>query len=377
MSSVLNGKNYEIWNTEIVTPEKFLSLSPFEQLSYFVTFGTLAPNTHNAQPWAFALSPDDYSITVYVNRERVLPASDKDGRQSLVSIGAAIENISQTAAFYKKKSEVEFLLYSSTECKPLKNADDKKMVPVARVTFTDSDSPSLLLSIPKRKVVRADYDREKVIDQKILDEIQNSVHDEKIQLHLVGDPIRRQAMAEFQGQADSYVINSKTFSRELGDWLLPNTTESALGMPGAGFGLQDDQALRMHRALSGEEKLQPEDGLKFALAGKLGMEKSPFIGFLTAEGDTPECWVGAGRSLQRIFLICTSHDICTAVHAGIVEVALINRIFAATLGTSKRITAVFRMGYIKDAKDLERPHAPRLPICEVIIDTPSPQTSSY
>lgn len=369
MEHTFSGDNYKIWETPLLSATEFSALSIFEQLKYLVTFGTLAPNTHNAQPWAFIVSEKEYSITVCINRERVLPASDKDGRQSLVSIGAALENILTTASACGKQCEVKMIENEKNAYRPLKDGDTEKFIPIARLHFS-AISPSdgrLFQAIPKRKVVRADYDREKIIDPTIMQEIQNSVSASGIQLHLVGDALRRQAMAEFQGQADSYVINSKTFSRELGDWLLPNESESGLGMPGAGFGLQADQALRMHRALLGEEKLQPEDGLKFALAGKLGMEKSPFIGFLTAEEDSPALWVETGRTLQRIFLICTSYGICTAVHAGIVEVALINRIFAATLGTAKRITAVFRMGYIKDKKDLERPHAPRLPVDEVII----------
>lgn len=378
METLFVGDNYAIWNTPLLTHDEFVVLSLFDQLKYFVTFGTMAPNTHNAQPWAFVISSEEYSITVCINRERVLPASDKDGRQSLVSLGAAIENIVTCAAAVGKQCELKMVNNEKNVYRPLKDVDTQKITPVAILHFFDT-SPSddrLFQAIPKRKVVRADYDREKIIDPHIIEEIQKSVSTPEIELHLVGDPLRRQAMAEFQGQADSYVINSKTFSRELGDWLLPNDTPAALGMPGAGFGLQADQAVRMHRALRGEEKLQPEDGLKFALAGKFGMEKSPFIGFLTAAEDSPALWIEAGKTLERIFLICTSYGICTAVHAGVVEVALINRIFAATLGTTKRITAVFRMGYIKDVKDLERPHAPRLPVEEVIYK-PSPQTSFY
>lgn len=369
MSHTFDAKNYSVWNTRLLSYENFLELSKFEQLKYFVTLGCLAPNTHNAQPWAFSIDESEYSLTVFLDRSRVLPASDKDGRQSLVSIGAAIENIVVASAACGKRCIVKKIENEKKLLSPFLNEGEQKYVFVAALNF-ETCKPAhqnLYASILKRKVLRADYDREKVIDENILQKIREAVTDSGIELHLVGDAIRRQAMAEFQGQADSYVINSKKFSRELGDWLLPNDTSSPLGMPGIGFGLQDDQALRLHRALRGEEPLQPEDGLKFALGGKLAMEKSPFIGFLTAEKDEPLYWIEAGRTLERIFLTCASFDICTAVHAGIVEVTLISRIFAATLGTSKKITAVFRFGFVKDSKDLERPHSPRLPIEDVIL----------
>jgi len=373
METILEHTNYTIWNTPVLNRKSFAQLSAWEQLKYFVVLGAMAPNTHNAQPWAFFLSADSFSITVYVNRNRVLPASDKTGRQSLISIGCAIENIITTAKYFGKKCTILSLSPNKNTLTPCEASDPSPFVATAELTFADSledeTASDLFLFIPKRKVMRADYDREKIIDSAILQKIKNAVPTDAIQLHLIDDPLRRQAMAEFQGQADSYVINSKKFSRELGEWLVPNTSTSGLGMPGIGFGLPNADAERIHQGLLGEIALEPEDGLKFALAGKTGMEKSPFIGFLTAQEDEPAYWIETGRTLQRIFLICTSHGIATAVHAGIVEVTLINRMFAATLGTVKRITAVFRMGYIKDQKDLERPHSPRLSVEEVLLTT--------
>lgn len=365
----MSVENISISSTKIFSEQEFASLSNFEQLRYFIQWATLAPNTHNVQPWAFFISEKSYQITVYLDRSRVLPASDKDGRQSVISIGCALENILVAAAAYGKKCSLHILENEKDKYTPTSLEDTLRYTPIAELTFEASipTDNQLLKAISNRKVMRAEYDREKIIDETILQKIQEAGKHPGIELHLIGDPIRRQAMAEFQGQADSYVINSKKFSRELGDWLLPNESTSSLGMPGIGFGLQNDEALRLHRALRGEESLQPEDGLKFALAGKIAMEKSPFIGFLTAEKDDPQHWIAAGQALEHIFLTCTQFEICTAVHAGIVEVALVNRIFAATLGTSKRITAVFRMGYIKNPKDLQRPHPPRLPVDEVLL----------
>ncbi len=163
------------------------------------------------------------------------------------------------------------------------------------------------------------------------------------------------------------MINSKKFSRELGEWLLPNDTDSPVGMPGAGFGLQDAQATRLHEALLGKRDMEPEDGLRFSLAGKHGMEKSPCIAFLTVEKDDPAHWLETGKTMETMFLTFAAAGIQTAVHAGVVEVALINRMFAASLGTTRRISALFRAGYIKNKKDLERPHAPRLPVSNIIL----------
>ena len=71
--------------------------------------------------------------------------------------------------------------------------------------------------------------------------------------------------------------------------------------------------------------------------------------------------------MEKIFLLLTANDIYYAVHAGIVEVSLINKLFAMTLKTTERITTLFRVGYLNNPEDATRGHAPRLPIDQVII----------
>ena len=225
-----------------------------------------------------------------------------------------------------------------------------------------------LQSILKRKVMRAEFDPTSIIPKTLTSELENTALQNGVKLISLISPVRRLALAEFQGQADGYVINSSKFAKELGNWLLPNDSQSGLGMPGIGFGLKEDQAIRMHKGLLGLQNLEPEDGLRFALGGKMALEKSPFIGLLTVSKDAPANWLKAGRALGKIFLLLEQSRFSSAVHAAIVEVGLINRIFAASLGTADKLVAVFRAGKVKDLENLSRPHAPRLPLSEVILN---------
>ena len=89
---------------------------------------------------------------------------------------------------------------------------------------------------------------------------------------------------------------------------------------------------------------------------------------ITIARDNPHNWIETGIVMERIFLTAISEGLAVAVHAGIVEVSLVNRMFAATLGTLQRLSALFRIGYVKDFKVGDRPHSPRLPIDAVILD---------
>ena len=217
-------------------------------------------------------------------------------------------------------------------------------------------------------MVRAEFNAQKPLKPDIL-KIISAIPDKKnVFLTLATEPAVRLKLAELQSQADGYVINSPAFRTELGSWLLPNDSKSGVGIPGSGFGLKDEQAIRLHRGLLGTEPLQPEDGLTFALGGKIMMEKTPSIGLLSVHADRPDFWLEAGRIAERIFLILEIAGVSVSIHAAIVEVALINSVFRVLFPSKNRLVFVFRAGYVSDKKYLNRPPSPRLPIDEVMLN---------
>ncbi len=376
ITSTFSSKNYDVWKNTALNPQTFAALKTKAQLEYLCLLAHLAPSSHNTQPWRFFIDEQNQSIIIYLDRKFILPASDVDGRQALVSAGSALENLIYGANYLGFECGTELLTTDNNKVKPF-SASEPKLTPLVKIKFKkikpDINLEKNYQAIFNRKVVRTEYDPQKLIPENILQSIQNFADGETIKLHIITDNARRLGIAEFQAQADGFVINSSKFSKELGDWLLPNDTESFVGMPGIGFGLPDDQALRMHHGLLGKAPLQPEDGLKFAAAGKIGLEKSPAIIVITTKKDDIENWIAAGRLFEKIFLKLTASGIQLAMHAGITEVALIKKIFSMTLGTTRHVTVLFRIGYAKKESDVNRPHTPRLPLTEVIItDKPSP-----
>ena len=68
-----------------------------------------------------------------------------------------------------------------------------------------------------------------------------------------------------------------------------------------------------------------------------------------------------------MFLTLESEGLSVAVHAGIVEVPLVTRMFGATLGTLRRPMVLFRTGWLKYPEQKNRPHSPRKPIEEMLL----------
>jgi hypothetical protein len=69
-----------------------------------------------------------------------------------------------------------------------------------------------------------------------------------------------------------------------------------------------------------------------------------------------------------MLLTLEQYGFSAAIHAAIVEVSLVNKMFAASLGTTRRLTALFRAGKVKDKNNLNRPHAPRQALEEILLN---------
>lgn len=310
------------------------------------------------------------TIDVYMDRTTVLPASDKHGQQTLVSMGACLKNMEIAARYLGSMGSLQLAAVDSASIQPAVDSEQRyTKVAIFRVapSSPDPEYEARYRALFTRKTMRIEFNQTEPVKQEVQTTIARIAEAHGVQAHMITDPIRRQAIAEFQGQADGYVINSKAFATELGDWLLPNDTASFVGMPGMGFGLQDDEAVRMHKGLLGETPLEPEDGLRFSTGGKMSIEKSPLICCVTGRKNEPTQWITSGMAWEEMFLALHDVGYCVAMHAGIIEVPLINRIFAATLGTTRRPMCLFRVGTAKREKDTERSHSPRLPLNQILI----------
>src|ERR1043165_6932429 len=89
-----------------------------------LSYAVLAPNAHNTQPWSLALAGND-EIVLYVDRTRLLPATDPPFRQAHVSQGTFLELLVIALAEFGHGAEVT--LFPEGEYAEL---DDR---PVARV----------------------------------------------------------------------------------------------------------------------------------------------------------------------------------------------------------------------------------------------------
>ena len=118
-------------------------------------YAILAPNSHNRQPWLVDLGTPD-TITLYVDRERLLPMTDPWFRQIVVSQGTFIESL--VIALRERGLAPRVQLFPQGEFAP-RGLDAR---PVARISWpagTAAAQPDpLFAQLLRRHTAKVDYD---------------------------------------------------------------------------------------------------------------------------------------------------------------------------------------------------------------------------
>lgn len=133
------------WTEAVVAPPQDLRLR-------CAAWALLAPNPHNLQPWRLDLTVPD-QVTLRVNAERRLPATDPFDRQILIGLGAFVElfDIAASAAGYR----AEVIPFPDGQ-----NADrlDQRPIALIRLQPDRSRPPDPLFSaIPRRRSSKVAY----------------------------------------------------------------------------------------------------------------------------------------------------------------------------------------------------------------------------
>jgi hypothetical protein len=377
------GPAFDAWRLPLLSRDEFLALGSGgawsrEQLGYLASFALLAPSSHNTVPQRFRLLPEQGRIELAIDRRHVLPASDPSGRQCLIGLGCCLANLELAAAALGVGVRAR-VAASAAGVRPLAEpADAARLIDVLSLELSRLEAASLgvewLALLREHKVVRAEYDRKLPLPSALAQRLERALHAGAslelpgVELHVLDEPGRLRALGRFQEQADRFVFEMGSFTRELGSWLLPNDDDAKVGMRGREFGFDDRFAAHVHRALR-DQCLLPDQLAGFAKGGRLGIESSSAALVLSVEQETPEAWIAAGRAAHRLSLECQREGFHSAYHAALTEVEWARQMVAASvLHTTWLPAVVLRVGKPKRAEDLARPHAARPPLDDVLID---------
>lgn len=338
-------ENYKPWHVQIDHFPKQGSLK--EQFLFLLRFAILAPSGHNSQPWEFSI--DNNSILIRFNEERSLKQSDPSGRQLLIGIGCALENLLTSADYYGFKSDVFYL------------PDQKKPNLVANVSFQKQGNLSksnqhLIFAIPQRSTNRNKYKGE-LPSADFIREIKDSSQGD-FNTHVITDTKTKSIIADIVNIAQIEVMEEGLFREELSHYIKSNLTKSKIGMPGFTLGmplLVSLIASRLIKRINMSKKTIKKDD---ALLKKF----TPSFVIISTAVDDKISWIKVGQLFERIWLKAVSRGLSCAPLAAPVQVGEYFKEIQKILNLKHRPQIFFRMGYCDNSVK----HSPRLDIADVL-----------
>ncbi len=335
-----------------------------DEIAAVLSVGARAPSIHNTQPWLFR--PHDDHIDLLADPDRQLSAVDPDGRELILSCGAALFGLRLGLRRIGRLPAVEL------------QPDPAQPRLLARIwsaghaasTRVETD---LITAVPHRHTHRGPFSPGQVPDRLLAAMVTDAVA-EGCELALIGDTkviaeldrLIRGAAA--QQQADASI------TAELARWVRPLHSEARDGVPATARLAENAWASQSGRAGEAAGRQVACGRLAEMALGRLagrdfgapGTEESggtlpSATAVLLTAGDTTADWLRAGQALDRVLLRAAARWVFASLQSQALESACYRRAVRALLGGSGYPQMVLQFGRANTAVATpRRPHAEML-----------------
>jgi nitroreductase len=312
--------------------------------------GGAAPSLHNAQPWRFRVDRDH--VDVLLDRARMLPAADPQGRQAHLGLGAAVALVA--LALRARDRDVEALLLP----------DPSEPDLVARVTAGDrrratDEERRLVAALAARRTVRTPFRPGPVpVPQQV--GWRRDAETEGADLRWVEGPGERSGVSALVAAAERIQQRDPAYLAELDRWTATERAAEGAGVPPSAFGIT---AAAGHRAefplrdfAGGARTDQPRH------AGPA--EEHPFVTVLHTPEDRRLDWLRAGRALMRVLLAAAADGYAASYLNQPLELPGLRQQLRDELRLTGWPQLILRLGHPAGAVP---PQAPRRPARDLLL----------
>lgn len=315
---------------------------------YALAHAVLAPNPHNRQPWLARLDGAD-TVTLFIDRTRLLPATDPFSRQIVVGCGAFLELLAIAASAKGHTATVT----PFPDGEPGEALDEK---PFARVVFTAGGGiDPLFRHILRRRTTRLPYDTSQAIPAADLAAVQAAV----------GPGMRTGAASGGEALGKLKVLTREAYEREVDT---PAANQESIDLMRIG-----DKAIAQHRdglflrgpaieAMKAVGILTPEN---LARPGTMAFKQARDFARPLCEATSAFVWlvspdnsrvtqIASGRAYARMALEATARGIALQPMSQALQeypemAPMFARMDALTgIQPGERLQMLVRAGYAKD-----------------------------
>jgi len=281
----------------------------------FVRYATLAPNSHNTQPWKFRLRAD--GIDILPDLARRTPVVDPDDHHLWASLGCAAENLVQAAAAFGQHATVAV---TGTGVR----------VDLARAA---AERSTLFDAIPLRQSTRSEYDS-RALSSDDLRELERAVADAGVRTLLFTDRRQIDRVRDFVVAGNTVQMADPAFIEELKTWIRFSRSEALAQRDGLFAGATGNPVVPrwLGSVMFGLFVTSRGENDRYAAQ----MRSSAGVAVFAADRATPSGWVAAGRACERFLLQAAALDVRTAFVNQPVEVKSVRAQFATAIGLGER-----------------------------------------
>jgi nitroreductase len=287
-----------------------------------------APSVHNTQPWWFGTRGS--RVTLHADIDRRLEVADPNGREMLVSCGAALYTLRLAARHLGRHPHVELL---SDPERPGLIAD----VAVGAPEPVTHEEERMYDQIRRRRTHRGGF-RPEGLPAGLLQALRTHAYDEGVMLRIVADPRMRIALAALTEVAEQTHRQNPAYLAEMARWA---------PRPGSGRldGVHDDAYPR------DPEHTDPyfaerdfARGQGWGLLGDGQQDATGVVALLTTGTDERTHWLAAGQALQRVLLRAAEDGVSAAFHTQALEIPELREFIRARHCDNAHPQMIIRLG---------------------------------
>jgi hypothetical protein len=325
-------------------------LIPTEQWEDVLAMASRAPSVHNTQPWRFRLTGD--SVELFADPDRRLDKVDPDGREMLISCGAALFGLRlgiRQAGF----RPATWLLPDPARPQLLARIQLGERAPASR------GEQSLLAAVRRRHTHRGPFTGEP-LPARLPTALRRDAQAEATTLVLLRVRHRFERLARLVADADQQQHQRPSAGAEVREWTRATDSPRRDGVPARAYPAHPD---RQPQALAQRDFDMGRDWGRITTASNGAVTSTPLVtGILTTPSDLPADWLRAGQALHRLLLRAAGNWVFATMHTQPLE----NPPIRSALRTQLRLPGfpqmLFQLGRARIA-----PLTPRRPTAELLI----------